>query len=132
MRDVHNYPAPMAPDPEKARASVLGEFGGLGLGVEGHIWRKSKSEEHTQKESSWSYDSSHNYQQLTKSYLKLLKQLHPLIATRGLSAAIYTQTTDVEIEINGFMTYDRDIVKFNTSLVAAAHKELYAVSPGVG
>lgn len=99
--DIHVYPGPGAPDPQPGRAIVLGEFGGLGLPVEGHTW---------QLKDNWGYQSFTDSDALMKRYEQLIRNL-VLLKSKGLSAAIYTQTTDVEIETNGLMTYDREIVK---------------------
>jgi len=95
---------------------VLGEFGGLGLPVKGHTWQDEKN---------WGYRSFKSSEELTDNYVALLKKLHPMIEDAGLSAAIYTQTTDVEIEVNGLMTYDRALVKMNEAAVADANKKVY-------
>lgn len=121
VHDVHIYPGPgMAPLSEK-RASVLGEYGGLGLPLEGHTW---------QGKDNWGYRSYTNQADLQKAYLNLLVGLRPLIG-KGLSAAVYTQTTDVEIEVNGLMTYDRAVLKFDEKQLAAAHARLYLPAPKV-
>jgi hypothetical protein len=99
VNDMHKYPGPGAPEPETRRATVLGEFGGLGLPVSGHTWQAEKN---------WGYRSYTNAEALTVAYTDLTTKLFPLIGEKGLSAAIYTQTTDVEIEVNGLMTYDRE------------------------
>jgi beta-galactosidase/beta-glucuronidase len=104
VMDLHKYPGPGAPMPEVSRASVLGEFGGLGLPVSGHTWQAEKN---------WGYRSFTNSVALTTAYLDLLSKLFPLIKEKGLSAAVYTQTSDVEIEVNGLMTYDRELVKMD-------------------
>jgi hypothetical protein len=101
--DIHSYPGPAMPTPEENRALVLGEFGGLGLPIKGHTW---------QDENNWGYRSFNNEKELTSVYLELIKKLFPFI-NQGLSAAVYTQTTDVEIEVNGLMTYDRADIKMN-------------------
>jgi beta-galactosidase/beta-glucuronidase len=113
VHDVHQYPGPGAPEPEANRASVLGEFGGLGLPVPGHTWQTEKN---------WGYRSFTNAEALTTAYLDLVAKLFPLIEAKGLSAAVYTQTTDVEGEVNGLMTYDRALVKMNLDKVAAANR----------
>ena len=113
VHDVHQYPGPGAPEPEANRASVLGEFGGLGLPVPGHTWQTEKN---------WGYRSFTNAEALTTAYLDLVAKLFPLIEAKGLSAAVYTQTTDVEVEVNGLMTYDRALVKMNLDKVAAANR----------
>jgi beta-galactosidase/beta-glucuronidase len=113
INDMHKYPGPGAPEPEQKRATVLGEFGGLGLPIRGHTWQAEKN---------WGYKSYQTSEELTAAYLDLVAKLFPLIDSKGLSAAIYTQTTDVEIEVNGLMTYDRELVKMNQPAVSAANK----------
>ena len=116
IRDIHVYPGPEAPPAVLKRAAVLGEFGGLGLPMRGHLWQEKKN---------WGYRKFKTTDELADAYEALLGKLRPLIESR-LSAAIYTQTTDVEIEINGLMTYDRAVVKFDPARMAAAHSKLYA------
>jgi hypothetical protein len=101
VSDVHSYPNPIRPPLEDKRAAVLGEFGGLGLPLEGHTWIEKGN---------WGYRSYKNVEELGQAYRDLLYQLRILVG-EGLSAAIYTQTTDVEIEVNGMLTYDRAVVK---------------------
>ena len=122
VHDLHKSPGPGAPDPERARAAVLGEFGGLGLPLSGHTWKAEKN---------WGYRSFTNRDSLTFAYLDLVAKLWPLVETNGLSAAVYTQTTDVEVEVNGLMTYDREVVKMNLDRVSAAnrHKAVPEFSP---
>ncbi len=117
-RDYHKYPGPEMPPTDPDRALVLGEFGGLGYPVEGHLWQKDKN---------WGYVNIKNQKDLIAMYIGLIDQLKPMIAL-GLSAAIYTQTTDVEGEINGVMTYDRKVVKLNNKKVLKAHQELMQVA----
>jgi beta-galactosidase/beta-glucuronidase len=115
VQDIHRYPGPGIAGLEKQRAVVLGEFGGLGLPLEGHLWWNKKN---------WGYRSFKTREDLTSGYLDLITKLKPLVA-QGLAAAVYTQTTDVEGEVNGLMTYDRALIKMNTEDVQQAHKELY-------
>jgi beta-galactosidase/beta-glucuronidase len=115
VHDIHSYPGPAAPPAEEKRAGVLGEFGGLGLPVKGHTW---------QDENNWGYRSFETRKELTDAYIKLIDNLRSLIGD-GLSAAVYTQTTDVEIEVNGLMTYDRQMVKIDVKKAAEANKRLY-------
>lgn len=110
--DIHSYPGPAAPAPEAKRAGVLGEFGGLGLGVDGHTW--------TQK--TWGYRGTTSSDDLTRSYVRLLRGVWGLSESHGLSAAIYTQITDVETECNGLLTYDRALIKVDLNRVAAANQ----------
>jgi hypothetical protein len=118
--DHHQYPGPGVPKTVSDRAMVNGEFGGLGLPIKGHTW---------QNERNWGYRSFTNANDLTEAYLRLIKKLHPLIGVPGLSAAVYTQTTDVEGEVNGLMTYDRAIIKMDARRVAEANRKLYGPIP---
>ena len=118
IMDLHNYPAPAMPRPDLFGAKqilVLGEFGGLGLPIEGHTW---------QQKDNWGYQSFKNKEELQKRYETFVERLEVLIK-RGLSAAVYTQTTDVEIEINGLMTYDRKVVKIPEQTLKQMHLKLY-------
>ncbi len=116
--DLHNYPAPAMPDPEifgRNQIIVLGEFGGLGLPVENHTW---------QDKDNWGYQSFSTKEDLLQKYGAFMQTLKGLIH-QGLSAAVYTQTTDVEIETNGLMTYDRKVVKMPESELRSLHEGLY-------
>ncbi len=117
--DVHRYPGPFAPKPTSDRAAVLGEFGGLGLPLEGHTW---------QGKDNWGYRSFTKNDELQRAYVGLLGALRPMIA-QGVSAAVYTQTTDVEIEVNGLMTYDRAILKMDADMIGKAARKLYLPPP---
>ena len=110
--DWHRYPGPASPKPEESRAAVLGEFGGLGLGVDGHTWTSK----------SWGYQGVDDQEALTERYLRLMRRVYMLMDNPGLSAAVYTQTTDVETECNGLLTYDRAVVKVQGDKVAAANR----------
>nr|WKN36079.1 glycoside hydrolase family 2 TIM barrel-domain containing protein [Tunicatimonas sp. TK19036] len=118
IMDLHNYPDPAMPRPDlfgKTRVIVLGEFGGLGLPEDGHTW---------QEKDNWGYQSFKNQDELMARYQKLMDDLLPLL-DKGLSAAIYTQTTDVEVETNGLMTYDRKVIKFDEAKLKQLHQKLY-------
>lgn len=110
--DVHSYPGPDSPDPEARRAAVLGEFGGLGLPIDGHSWSSR----------CWGYLMLENPQELGERYTLLLNQVWALHDLRGLSAAVYTQTTDVETECNGLLTYDRAVAKMAPALILKANR----------
>jgi hypothetical protein len=110
--DIHAYPGPDSPKPEAKRAAVLGEFGGLGLGLDGHTWKK----EH------WGYKGMADSEDLTAQYELLLKKVYQLRDDPGLSAVVYTQFTDVEVECNGLVTYDRAVVKPALPRVAAVNR----------
>lgn len=118
MNDSHQYPGPAMEPAEQnpGRVIVLGEFGGLGLPVDGHLWNPNMR--------NWGYRTYKAPEQLIKEYARLIHNLHPLI-NRGLSAAIYTQTTDVEGEVNGLLTYDRKKVKFDAELMRMLHTPLF-------
>jgi len=119
VHDIHKYPGPAMPTVEQDRAAVLGEFGGLGLPLQGHTWQKEKN---------WGYRTYKTRAELTEAYLGLIEKLRWLIG-QGLAAAVYTQTSDVEVEVNGLMTYDRAIVKMDVAKVSAANKRLYEPPP---
>jgi hypothetical protein len=106
-------------NPGEKRASVLGEFGGLGLPVEDHLW---------QQKDNWGYRTYKTQVELQQNYELLIHKLRPLIS-KGLAAAVYTQTTDVEGEVNGLLTYDRAVVKLDVEKIAALHKKLYEPPP---
>lgn len=103
VHDIHHYPEPRTPEPEEDRAIVLGEFGGLGLPVEKHTW----------EEEAWGYRNMKNFNELLDKYEQFYSTVWQFKVDPGLSAAVYTQTTDVETETNGLMTYDRKIIKLN-------------------
>lgn len=116
--DLHNYPEPLMPHPDlfgEKRVLVLGEFGGLGLPMENHTW---------QEKNNWGYQSFKNKEELLKRYSELMDRLPDLIS-KGLSAAVYTQTTDVEVETNGLMTYDRKEIKIPESVLKELHDKIY-------
>jgi len=110
--DMHRYPGPAANVPESRRANVLGEFGGLGLPIRGHVWPRK----------TWSYQGVGSGDQLTLAYMGLLREVYVLRKSQTLQAAVYTQLTDVEREANGLMTYDRAVVKVDPRRVAAANR----------
>lgn len=110
--DMHHYPNAAAPKPQENRASVLGEFGGLGLPTEGHMWTTRN----------WGYRGVADPKALTRQYIKLLTRAWQLRESEGLNAAIYTQLTDVETEANGLLTYDRAVIKVDVDQVAQANQ----------
>jgi hypothetical protein len=116
--DLHNYPDPAMPSPDhfgKDQVIVLGEYGGLGLPLEGHTW---------QDKNNWGYQSFSTPSELLSKYEEFINRM-PSLIEKGLSAAIYTQTTDVEIETNGLMTYDREVVKMSENRMKDIHRKLY-------
>ena len=117
IMDLHNYPVPCMPSPDLygEQIIVLGEYGGLGLPVEGHTW---------QEKNNWGYQSFPTKEELLKKYESFIDRFPDLIK-QGLSAAVYTQTTDVEIEVNGLMTYDRKVIKMPEARLKEMHQKMY-------
>jgi beta-galactosidase/beta-glucuronidase len=106
MHDMHQYPGPAMFPAVSDRASVLGEFGGQALVVKNHLWLTDLSKAPSHYKTSTSSQALHErYRAMTDSLIVLKKD--------GLAAAVYTQLTDVELEVNGLMTYDRRIMKFD-------------------
>ncbi|MEU0569951.1 PA14 domain-containing protein [Nonomuraea sp. NPDC005983] len=115
VQDFHIYPGPGAPGkPTGTRAVVLGEYGGLGLPLIGHTWSGG----------GWGYAVEPDPAALTNRYVDMARALERLRSCDGLSAAIYTQTTDVETELNGLMTYDRAVTKPDVQRVHDANQAL--------
>jgi hypothetical protein len=119
--DMHSYPGPGSPRPEESRAAVLGEFGGLGLPLKGHLWQTEN----------WGYANMADRDQLTVKYVNLLRGVYRLKDNPGLSAAVYTQTTDCEGEVNGLMTYDREVIKADAEKMAAANRGEFPPLPQI-
>lgn len=117
--DLHHYPEPRMPRPDLfglTHAVVLGEYGGLGLPVTGHTWKDKDN---------WGYQSFKTADELFDKYASFIKTMEGLIK-KGLSAAVYTQTTDVEQETNGLMTYDR-IIKVPEAKIKGVNEKLYLI-----
>jgi hypothetical protein len=121
VNDMHRYPGPGSPKPEEHRAAVLGEFGGLGFKSEGHTWAGR----------TWGYRGMDSVEKLTRQYVKLLRGVYSLKEKPGLSAAVYTQTTDVEYEGNGLLTYDREVIKLPVEVLAAVNRGQFPPEPKV-
>lgn len=118
--DLHHYPDPKMPRPDlfgTSHALVLGEYGGLGLPVTGHTWKDKDN---------WGYQSFKTADALFDKYASFIHTMEGLIKS-GLSAAVYTQTTDVEQETNGLMTYDR-ILKVPALKIKSINDKLYLIS----
>ncbi|MDD4190722.1 MAG: glycoside hydrolase family 2 TIM barrel-domain containing protein [Mangrovibacterium sp.] len=114
MLDLHNYPHPELYLYDASRATVLGEYGGIGLAVEGHLWTDDKN---------WGYVQFKNPDEVTGEYVKYGEQLYTLIKA-GFSAGVYTQATDVEMEVNGLMTYDRKVIKVDENRVRQINQKI--------
>ncbi len=99
--DIHHYPHPEILLLDTQRATVLGEYGGIGYVMKGHLWAPDRN---------WGYIRLKSEKEVTDTYEKYADMLYQQIK-RGYSGAVYTQTTDVEIEVNGLITYDRKKIK---------------------
>jgi len=119
--DIHSYRGPGMPKLNPRRVAFLGEFGGLGHRVEGHLWKPDAK-------GSWGYggfEDTATREGLQNVYLGLMESLADF-ASRGLGGSVYTQTTDVEREINGYLTYDRKVLKFDADVLRKAHERVFA------
>jgi beta-galactosidase/beta-glucuronidase len=112
--DVHHYPNPSVTLLNVRKVNVLGEYGGIGLAIEGHLWQPDKN---------WGYVQFKTQKEVTDEYVKFTDQLKATVG-RGFSAAVYTQTTDVEGEVNGLMTYDRKVIKVEEERLSKANREI--------
>lgn len=112
--DLHNYPGPAMFLFDPVRVNVLGEYGDIGLAVENHLWWNKRN---------WGYVQFKNSDEVTAEYVKYARELKKMVP-KGFSAAVYTQTTDVEGEVNGLMTYDRKVIKINEAEVRKANQEV--------
>ncbi|MFO8019205.1 MAG: glycoside hydrolase family 2 TIM barrel-domain containing protein [Promethearchaeia archaeon] len=114
ISDCHEYVGPAMPNKIKGRAPVCGEFGGLGLKINNHLWKKRIK---------FVYDKLSNSEELTQKYAELITKLKDF-KQRGLTAGVYTQLTDVEGEINGLLTYDREIIKIKKEKLQEINKSV--------
>lgn len=112
--DVHHYPHPNMLLWYPKEVNVLGEYGGIGLPLEGHLWQPDKN---------WGYVKYKSGDEVLKVYGDYAEQLIQLIG-QGCSGAVYTQTTDVESEINGLMTYDRKVIKMPAEGLKAINQKV--------
>lgn len=112
--DLHNYPGPNMYLYDAQRSTVLGEYGGIGMVIKGHIWESDRN---------WGYVQFNSSDEVTAEYVKYANQLKNLIRN-GFSAAVYTQTTDVEGEVNGLMTYDRKVIKMDEDQIRKINQEI--------
>ncbi len=114
MIDLHNYPNPKMYLYDGQRATVLGEYGGIGWANKDHLWAPDRN---------WGYVQFNSEKEVTDEYVKYAEELKGLIK-QGFSAAVYTQTTDVEVEVNGLLTYDRKVVKVDEQRVRKVNQEI--------
>ncbi len=108
--DLHTYQeTPLKPEQKKDRAIVLGEYGGVGWPIEKHLWNPQMR--------NWGYQTYQNKDAYLKALRHKIEALVPMKHNLGMSAAVYTQTTDVEGEVNGLMTYDRKFIKVEPAML---------------
>ncbi len=112
--DMHVYPRPGMPLHESDLVVILGEYGGIGCPVEGHLWWNKRN---------WGYIQFDTTERTTKEYIDYAKDIKQYIP-QGMSAAIYTQLTDVEGEVNGIVTYDRKVVKMDKARLREINREI--------
>jgi len=118
LYDIHTYEIEVhIPPISRDMASVIGEYGGIGYPVAGHQWNTEMR--------NWGYQTYNTFEELLENYRYKFNQIVEMKKTKGLSAAIYTQTTDVEGEINGLITYDRKIIKMPVDTLQNMHSVLY-------
>ena len=112
--DLHNYPGPNLYLYDPTRATVLGEYGGIGMALKGHLWLADKN---------WGYVKFNTPEEVTNEYIKYADHLLELIE-KGFSAAVYTQISDVEEEVNGLVTYDRKVIKVDEPKIKAINQKI--------
>ncbi len=116
--DIHTYHVDLTVPPTALdRATVVGEFGGIGYPINENLWNPEMR--------NWGYQTYYNAEDLLKNYIYKFNQIVEMKEKNGLSAAVYTQTTDVEGEINGLMTYDRKVTKMPAETLKELHSKLY-------
>ena len=116
--DIHTYHVDLTVPPTALdRATVVGEFGGIGYPIDENLWNPEMR--------NWGYQTYYNAEDLLKNYIYKFNQIVEMKEKNGLSAAVYTQTTDVEGEINGLMTYDRKVTKMPAETLKELHSKLY-------
>ena len=122
--DMHLYRGPTMFAVNDRRASFLGEFGGLGHAVSNHVWQSERK--------IWGYqgmEDTATREGLLKTYLGLMDKVRDL-AAKGLAGSVYTQTTDVENEVNGLLTYDRKVLKYDAAALRKAHQAIISAAEG--
>lgn len=115
--DIHTYEVePRSPEPKSDRVVVIGEFGGIGWPIQDHLWNPNMR--------NWGYQTYHSADEVVKAYQKKYAKIVEYYQKQHLSAAVYTQTTDVEGEVNGLLTYDREVIKIPVETLRQIHSPL--------
>lgn len=112
--DSHDYGNPIMYMFNNQKVNVVGEYGGIGCAVDGHLWVKDKN---------WGYGKMRSQEEVTKRFVELTNRFIDM-TKYGCFGAIYTQTTDVEIEVNGLFTYDRKVLKVDEEKVREVNQKL--------
>lgn len=116
--DIHTYGTEVNVPPTSLNmASTIGEYGGIGYPVKDHLWNPEMK--------NWGYQTYHSEKELLDAYVHKFNQIVEMSKSKGLSAAVYTQTTDVEGEVNGLITYDREIIKIPVEKLKEIHDALF-------
>jgi beta-galactosidase/beta-glucuronidase len=119
IHDIHSYEIEtQVPPISLDKASVLGEYGGIGMLIDDHVWSTE-----SQRLGEQSYDSK---EELLENYHRMFDKIIDMERSKGLSAAVYTQITDVEGELNGLMTYDREVLKIPPGALRNMHEKLFS------
>jgi len=116
--DIHQYPGPHMVYYEMKFANVFGEFGGIGYPIQGHLWQ----------DRNWGYVSFESAEDVFKKYSELIEEMKAFVRI-GYCGAVYTQTTDVEGEVNGLMTYDRKVIKMDEKKLFEVNQSLISSMP---
>lgn len=112
--DFHKYPSPEMMMYDNERITVIGEYGGIGMPLTDHLWQPDKN---------WGYAQFKSAKEVTDEYVKYGRQLLNLVKS-GISGGVYTQTTDVEGEVNGLITYDRKVIKVEEDRIRKINQEI--------
>ena len=112
--DFHKYPSPEMMMYDNERITVIGEYGGIGMPLTDHLWQPDKN---------WGYVQFKSAKEVTDEYVKYGRQLLNLVKS-GISGGVYTQTTDVEGEANGLITYDRKVIKVEEDRIRKINQEI--------
>lgn len=121
IKDNHSYLPPNLPLVSSKRVTVNGEYGALGYYIPEHSWSTNGKYMHD-----YYKDKTDKKTAATDQYIEFMNSIHTYIG-KGLSASVYTQWTDVENEINGLYTYDREVIKLDKERVKAANEACYQI-----